>query len=129
MDVRDVASGHLLAAELGRSGERYVLGGVNVSYQKLIGALGGRGGDAAARLVPLPPWAAARGGLGFGVAGRLDGPRAGRHAAGGGAEPAELVRLLGQARRELGYQARPLAETFATRTSGTARRSTCARTR
>ena len=32
VDVKDVAEGHLLAASHGRSGERYILGGHNVTY-------------------------------------------------------------------------------------------------
>ena len=31
VDVRDVAAGHLLAAEHGRAGERYILGGTNLT--------------------------------------------------------------------------------------------------
>ena len=33
VDVRDVAEGHLLAAERGRSGERYILAGHNLTYR------------------------------------------------------------------------------------------------
>ncbi|HEX2161125.1 MAG TPA: NAD-dependent epimerase/dehydratase family protein [Thermoleophilaceae bacterium] len=36
VDVRDVADGHLLAAERGKSGERYVLGGHNTSWPELM---------------------------------------------------------------------------------------------
>ncbi len=36
VDVRDVAKGHLLAAERGRAGERYVLGGHDVSWVELL---------------------------------------------------------------------------------------------
>ena len=36
VDVEDVAEGHLLAAERGRAGERYVLGGHNVSWVEVI---------------------------------------------------------------------------------------------
>jgi dihydroflavonol-4-reductase len=36
VDVRDVAAGMLLAAERGRSGERYILGGENVSLRELL---------------------------------------------------------------------------------------------
>ena len=35
-DVRDVAAGHLMAAERGRPGERYVLGGHDISWVELI---------------------------------------------------------------------------------------------
>ncbi len=36
VDVRDVAAGMMLAAEHGRSGERYILGGENVSLRELL---------------------------------------------------------------------------------------------
>ena len=36
VDVRDVAKGHLLAADKGRAGERYVLGGHDVSWVELM---------------------------------------------------------------------------------------------
>ncbi len=36
VDVRDVAKGHLLAAERGRPGERYVLGGHDVGWVELL---------------------------------------------------------------------------------------------
>jgi dihydroflavonol-4-reductase len=36
VDVEDVATGHLLAAERGRAGERYILGGANVSWAELM---------------------------------------------------------------------------------------------
>jgi dihydroflavonol-4-reductase len=39
VDVQDVARGHLLAAESGRPGERYVLGGHNLSWVRVIDRL------------------------------------------------------------------------------------------
>ena len=36
VDVRDVARGHLLAADKGRSGERYILGGENLSLRQIL---------------------------------------------------------------------------------------------
>ncbi len=37
--IDDVVSGHILAMEKGRSGERYILGGTNVSYNELFDLL------------------------------------------------------------------------------------------
>lgn len=75
VDVRDVAQGILAAIERGRSGERYILGGANVTYlelwQKMAAVVGKRGpkrklpnwiartagvfGDAAAKLMRKEP--------------------------------------------------------------------------
>jgi dihydroflavonol-4-reductase len=40
VDVEDVAAGHLLAAERGKVGERYILGGKNLTLREIFGALG-----------------------------------------------------------------------------------------
>ncbi len=40
VDVRDVARGHLLAAQKGKPGERYLLGSKNMSLSEILGALG-----------------------------------------------------------------------------------------
>ncbi|HZO82877.1 MAG TPA: hopanoid-associated sugar epimerase [Candidatus Binataceae bacterium] len=44
VDVEDVAAGHLLAAERGVVGERYILGGENLTLQELLGRLAARSG-------------------------------------------------------------------------------------
>jgi dihydroflavonol-4-reductase len=41
VDVRDVAMGHLLAAENGRSGERYILGCENLTLEQILQRLAG----------------------------------------------------------------------------------------
>jgi dihydroflavonol-4-reductase len=55
IDVRDVAAGHLLAAERGRSGERYILGNRNMSLKELLDTLAGITGFPAPRL-KVPHW-------------------------------------------------------------------------
>jgi len=49
VDVRDVARGHLLALERGRPGERYILGGENMSLRQAFGVV-------ARALGRQPPW-------------------------------------------------------------------------
>jgi len=54
IDVRDVARGHLLALEKGRSGERYILGHQNWTLAEFLGHLGAIAGrPAPQRQVPL----------------------------------------------------------------------------
>ena len=53
VDVRDVAEGHILAAEKGKSGERYILNGASVPMRRFVGmckAAAGRSGWT----IPLP---------------------------------------------------------------------------
>ena len=62
VDVRDVAEGHLLAAERGRVGQRYILGNRNMTLKEILDALGEITGLPSPR-VRLPhflPLAAAR---------------------------------------------------------------------
>jgi dihydroflavonol-4-reductase len=64
-DVRDVARGHVLAIERGKPGERYLLGGVNVSLRELFAVIADLAGRARPRIrVPYPvAVAAAKAGL------------------------------------------------------------------
>ena len=55
VDVRDVAAGHLLAAELGRPGEKYILGHSNVTLKTMLELLATISGLPAPR-VRLPHW-------------------------------------------------------------------------
>lgn len=50
VDVDDVAAGHLLAAEQGRVGERYILGGENLSLKQVVDYLAEASGLPSARL-------------------------------------------------------------------------------
>ena len=55
VDVRDVALGHLLAADRGRPGENYILGSVNLTLRQMLELLGGLTGRRPPRL-KLPHW-------------------------------------------------------------------------
>jgi dihydroflavonol-4-reductase len=104
--VDDVASGHLLALERGRIGESYILGGQDVAFRDMVGAIAELEGRAAPRIglprAPLFPLAYAAEALA-----RLTGK-----------EPFITVDALkmakyrmfftsAKAERELGYSARP----------------------
>lgn len=54
VDVRDVARGHLLAAERGRTGKRYILGGENRTMSDFTTCLAEVGGMAPRRRISLP---------------------------------------------------------------------------
>ena len=75
--VRDVARGHLLAAERGRVGEKYILGNQDLSLAEIFGMLARLTGRRAPRL-RLPYALAWCGALGMEAAARLSGrpPRA-----------------------------------------------------
>lgn len=55
VDVRDVALGHLLAAQRGRPGETYILGNANLSLREILELVGRSVGRRAPR-VRLPVW-------------------------------------------------------------------------
>jgi dihydroflavonol-4-reductase len=111
--VEDVAAGHLLAFEHGRSGECYLLGGENLSLREVFGTVARAAGRKPPRIGV--PWALAY------AAGRA-GDAALRLV---GREPSLLVldevRLArlpmtfddAKARRELGYESRPAREALA----------------
>lgn len=106
VDVEDVAAGHLLAADRGRAGERYILGGENMPWHTLIDRVAELSGVRYPIMV-LPQairrLAQIREALGL-----------------PGAVSAEASNLMGQdwrfssrkAREELGYESRPLDDTL-----------------
>ena len=107
--VDDVARGHLLAAEKGRIGERYVLGGQDVALGVMLGEiariLGRKPPNLELPVGPLFPlaWAAEQWAR---VSGRepfltLDSLRMAKH---------HMYYSSAKAERELGYRARPYAE-------------------
>jgi dihydroflavonol-4-reductase len=57
VDVDDVAAGHLLAARRGRVGERYILGGENLTLKQVLDLLAEVSGQRPARL-RMPHWVA-----------------------------------------------------------------------
>ena len=109
VDVRAVAEGHLLAAERGRIGERYILGDRNLTLAELLQVLSRLTGRPAPRI--RIPWAVAyAAGVAGEAAARLTGrpPRA----------PLEAVRMArykmwvrcDKARHELGFRPGSLEE-------------------
>ena len=96
VDVRDVARGHAQALERGRAGERYLLGGANLSLRDLFAALADLAGRARPRL--RVPYAAAEAAAALGLANR---------------DEVRLARLpmyfsSAKAENELGYSAGPI---------------------
>src|SRR5271167_1630344 len=57
IDVEDVAAGHLLAAERGQAGERYILGGENLKLKQILDLLADISGTPQVRL-RIPHWVA-----------------------------------------------------------------------
>ncbi|MFL6273590.1 MAG: hopanoid-associated sugar epimerase [Blastocatellia bacterium] len=57
IDVRDCAEGHILAAERGRVGQRYILGGTNLTLKEMFDALAGVT-DMPSPKMQVPHWVA-----------------------------------------------------------------------
>jgi dihydroflavonol-4-reductase len=107
--VDDVAEGHLLAFEKGRIGERYILGGENLTLQQLLAAVAELAGRKAPRIklprAPLMPLAFAAERVAR-LTGKeplltLDGLRMSRY---------HMFFTSAKAERELGYRSRPSRE-------------------
>ncbi len=109
VDVRDTALGHLLAAEHGQTGERYILGCENITLKEILRRLGILAGKPAPRM-QVPYAVAYAAGLASTGWANLTGkpPMA----------PLEAVRMARKkvfvsttkARRELSFQPRPVDE-------------------
>jgi len=108
VDVEDVARGHLLAAEKGVPGERYILGGVNMGWVEVIDRIAELSGVHRPIVVlPVEAAAVAR----ASQAARIPSPVA-----------PEGIMLMAEnwrassrkARRELGYRTRPVEKTLQT---------------
>ena len=101
VDVHDVAHGHVLAFERGRSGERYLLGGVDLTLRELFGAIADLAGRPRPRV--RVPYRAAKALARSGVA---------------NAQEVVLARVpmyysSDKARRELGYEPGPVEPALA----------------
>jgi dihydroflavonol-4-reductase len=105
VDVRDVAEGHLKAAERGQVGERYILGGINMRVDELMGQIA-RYLDAPRPRFNIPAaWLRTIASLlNFGSTGALS-----NHLF--GIEHWQALSIE-KAQRELGYQHRPLENTL-----------------
>jgi dihydroflavonol-4-reductase len=105
-DVEDAAAGHLLAADTGKPGERYILGGENATWPELIDAVVEYSGVRHPILV-LPKESArlarVREALGLPSAISTEGY---------GLMAQDWRFSSSKAERELGYRARPLGETI-----------------
>jgi dihydroflavonol-4-reductase len=112
VDVDDVATGHLLAEEKGRVGERYILGNQNVTFKELF-AMVGRVSGCKVPTLPAPGWFGAGVALGM----ELWADHVSHQ------EPPATYRSLryaqknaffsnAKAKRELGMPTRPLPETL-----------------
>lgn len=104
--VDDIAEGHVLALERGRIGERYILGGENLSLREFLAGVAGLTGRRAPRIglprAPLYPLALGAEAMAR-LTGReplltLDGLRMSRH---------RMFFTSARAERELGYRHRP----------------------
>jgi len=109
IDVRDVAQGHLLAAERGAVGERYILGNANLTLREILEALARLTGRRAPR-ISLPHWVPFAAALAYAplarIAGRapqlsLESVRMSRH---------RMFFDSGKAVRELGLPQTPVEE-------------------
>ncbi|AWM38398.1 3 beta-hydroxysteroid dehydrogenase/Delta 5--_4-isomerase [Gemmata obscuriglobus] len=117
VDVRDVAVGHLLAAEHGAAGRRYILGGANVTFAELFAGLARAAG---LRRAVLPGFRPALPGPALWLLGALGelGARVTGKPSDVSLELARLFRLKwfassARAEAELGFRVRPLADTLA----------------
>jgi dihydroflavonol-4-reductase len=113
VDVRDVARGHVLALERGRSGERYVLGGDNLSMREIVDELEALTGIPAPRFAIPNPMLRALGLLNDWISTHVTGrPPLFPYEAALHARDSRRVSCA-KAAEELGYRWRPAREVLA----------------
>lgn len=113
VDVRDVAAAHLLAAERGARGARYIAAGHNVTYRDLVGAIRGvlgLAGRPSVRVPDAPVLLAAR--ALEALAGLVGRPPVVTAAQVRARQGACAYYSAERSRRELGLHARPLDQTL-----------------
>jgi len=109
VDVRDVAMGLLLAMERGQPGQRYILGGENISMKKLLAIIGIISGRKAVR-IPIPAIMAQTTAAAF----EFIADHVTHKPPAGTVEGVQIASRsqafsIEKARRELGYAPRPIA--------------------
>jgi dihydroflavonol-4-reductase len=112
VDVRDVARGMVLAGEVGSVGERYLLGGTNISVSELLTLIEGITKHKRMR-IPVPDTLA----LAIAACSEMIATYITHRPPLAPVEGVRLARMLPQiaiekAQRELGYEARPLERTL-----------------
>jgi dihydroflavonol-4-reductase len=113
VDVADLAAGHVAALEYGRQGRSYILGGENLSFRQILGALADETGLPRTRLrVP--------GSLALGAAyvseiieGRIARRPPSVPLEGAKMATTQMIFSDARARAELGYESRPAADALA----------------
>lgn len=113
VDVDDVARGHLLAAERGRVGEKYILGGENLTLEQVFHRLAALSGVPAPRV--RVPYAVA---YAYALAAELIARTITKREPRASLTEVRMARKRmffdsGKARRELGYSPRPIDDALA----------------
>jgi dihydroflavonol-4-reductase len=106
VNVEDVALGHLLALERGQIGERYILGGDNVTLQHLLGEIAAMTGRRAPS-IKLPLWPLYPLARAAGVVARLTGKEPFVTVDGLNMSKNRMFFSSAKAERELGYRPGP----------------------
>jgi dihydroflavonol-4-reductase len=111
VDVRDAAEGHCLAAEKGTIGDRYILGGENISLKEFLGLLGELSGVPSPK-IKVPYALTLIGGVMGEITGRLTNkePLACLASVRMGKYPHYVT--SDKAKRELGYSPGPIRESL-----------------
>ncbi len=112
VDVRDAARGHLLAAERGRPGRRYILGGENLTFAEFAARLAAVRGLPPRRRLVLPAWAQTVAAWYAGVRARFTGRQPYPSLQHARMNRRRWYYSSERARAELGYCPRPVEESL-----------------